>query len=104
MIIKAIISELITVPQKNEPYKTEESTITCVRVEYSDGGFDEFFNIAFGIKASDNFYDILPDDCEVEIKTTRVIDCDEYYDNQSFKNACFNRGQDNPYQLPKWTV
>ena len=102
-IIKAIIETILYKAPKNEPYKKDVLFIKSIYKKYDEDGFDIDFNTSFGIKASKSFFDLLPDDCEVEIVQKEIENTDEYYCEKSFKNACFNQGIDNPYQLPKWT-
>lgn len=103
-IIKAIIEGVLEIPQSNEPYKNESLFIHKITHYYEDGSFEYYFNSLFGNTIDDEFYTILPNDCEVKLDIRNVIKSDEYYKDNDFKRACYNREISNPYQLPKWTT
>jgi len=102
-IVKAIIEGVNLIPPKNEPYKTERLFIQKITHVYEDGGFDVYLNAIFGNVVEDEFYEMLDNDCEVELQITDKIYKDDYYKKDEFKKACFNKTVDNPYQFPKWT-
>ena len=102
-IVKAEIEGVIRTPLSNEPYKTERLEIQKITHYYQDGGRDSYYNSAFGALAEPEFYEIFPNSCEVTVIVRPAKDIDEYYTEKSFKNACFNRSNENPYDLPNWT-
>jgi len=102
-VIKAIIKGFILIPPSNEPYKSTTVRVDMIEKFYEEGGFDIEMNCRYGLSESEGFFDELPKDCEVILDFTTRVKNDEYYDEMSFKNACYNKTLDNPYQLPKWT-
>src|SRR3990167_6132641 len=99
-IVKAKIEGFYLIPPTNEPYKNKKLVITKITHYYNDGGFDVSLNTMFGFEADDDFYKFLDLDCVVELNITNKIDKDLYYEANDFKNACFNKTENNPYQLP----
>jgi len=103
-IVQATIKGVLIKAPKNEPYKSDRLVIECIRKVYKEGGFDEDLNSMFGTLAEPSFYEILPSDCKVDLEIRTIEYRDEYYCEQTFKNACFHRTKENPYHLPKWTT
>jgi hypothetical protein len=102
-IIKAEIIGTLLIPPQNEPYKKERLLIEKITHYYKTGGRDSFLNQFFGSTPEEEFYEILPNNCEVIISIKNRIYSDKYYMNNDFVNACFNKSNDNPYQLPDFT-
>ena len=103
-IVVAVIEGDIVLPQSNEPYKRELVFIHRITHYYEDGSHDSYLNSLFGNIVEPEFYQILPSDCEVVLDFERKVRSDDYYAGNEFKRACYNRGFENPYQLPKWTT
>jgi len=103
-IVKVIIEGVIEIPRFIEPWNNESLYIHKITHIYDIGGFDVYLNSMFGLPAEDEFYTILPIDCELDIRIIKIIKRDNYYEGNDFKRACYNRGERNQYQLPKWTT
>lgn len=100
--VKAIIHCTYYKVKTNEPWKSESMEIELIRKIYEDGSFDDFYNNFLGFKATKGFFDLLPEDCEIFLMERTHLLSDDYYTKRLFYSACFNRTEDNPYQLPNF--
>ena len=105
-IIRAELIGIKLIQPKNEPWKKEIIEIHKITVFYENNKYEKFIDgRLFGNYDQDFFNVILPNKCKITVKLKKKMNYDEYYDSyNSFKSACFNKGNDNPYQLPKYTL